>query len=242
MRSKTVHTVISGFVDNLGRSLVSFFFPPKCVSCGTPGEWLCRKCLSYLPYNHYQECLICGKPAIGGFTHPHCESRYNPERFLAPFEYKDPLRKAVKRAKYAGSFAVLSTLADQVSLWFEYSEITFLPGAILVPVPLHRLRYWERGYNQSLLLARQLARRFDLPVGEKFLQRVRYTRSQTRLDADERKKNVRGAFAAAPVVRGEDLVLVDDVATTGATLLEAARTLKRAGARTVWCLALSRGR
>ena len=127
-------------------------------------------------------------------------------------------------------------------MWLEHLGVNFLPGATLVPMPLHLVRLWERGYNQSLILAELLGKNLNLPVDDSLLLRVRYTRSQTKLPAEERKKNVKGAFRCSSGVKGENLVLVDDVSTTGATLLEAARTLKHGKARTVWCVTLARGR
>lgn len=242
MAGRAAVTIISDFVDNLGRRVIGFFFPKKCVSCGKLGTWLCKSCSFKLTYVSHQKCLVCGKPAIGGFTHPYCETRYNPDRFLSPLEYKDPLKKALHRAKYSGSFAIFSDLALLLSLWLEHSSISFLPGAILVPMPLHFIREWERGYNQSLILANFLGKNLGIPVDDTMLARIRYTRSQTKLPPEERKKNVKGAFRCLPEVKGKNLVLVDDVSTTGATLLEAARTLKHGKARTVWCLTLARGK
>jgi len=240
MSPNAVITIFLDFVDNLWGKVVGLFFPKRCVSCGRSGAWLCHACFLELSYAPYQKCLVCGEPSIGGFTHPFCESRYNPDRFLSPFEYQGPLKEALRRAKYHGSFAFFSDLAVFLSQWIRGSGVCFLPGSVLVPVPLHLVRYWERGYNQSLILAKFLGENLDLPVSANLLRRIRYTRSQTRLSPKERKENVRGAFSCSPEVQGKNLVLVDDVSTSGATLLEAARTLKRGGARTVWCLALAR--
>jgi len=231
-----------GFIAKLGRVVVDFFFPKRCVGCGQPGTWLCQSCAAGLSYADHQRCPVCRRPAIGGFTHPHCETRYNPDRLLSPFDYGGLLRLAVHRAKYRGSWALFAELTTLLSLWLEYSSVHFLPGAILVPIPSHPLRLWERGYNQALILTRFIGGDLGLPVESSLLTRARYTRSQTALSAAERRKNVRGVFSCSSAVRGQNIVLVDDVSTTGATLLEAARALKRKGARTVWCLTLACGR
>ena len=233
-------TTFFDFVDNLWRRAVGFFFPKRCVGCGQSGTWLCRNCLNKLSYLSVQECLICRKPAIGGFTHPYCESRYNPDRFLSPFEFCGPLRTALHRAKYGGCWVFLSDLAFLISAWLESLGVDFLPGAVLVPMPLHFVRKWERGYNQSLILAEFLSTNLDIPFEINLICRRRYTTSQTKLNKKARHLNIKGAFTCPESVRGRNLILVDDVCTSGATLLEAARTLKRAGARTVWCLTLAR--
>jgi len=242
MSSNPILTTITDFVGKLGRAFTSFLFPERCVGCGQLGMWLCLRCAAGLSYVDHQRCPVCRRPAIGGFTHPHCETRYNPDRFLSPFEYRDPLRAAVRRAKYWGSWALFAEFASLLSSWLEYSDIRFLPGTALVPMPLHFLRLWGRGYNQSLFLSKFLGERLGLPVEGSLLVRTRYTPSQTELSAAERRKNVRGSFSCSRGVRGKNLVLVDDISTTGATLLAAARVLKRKGARTVWCLTLACGR
>ena len=111
-----------------------------------------------------------------------------------------------------------------------------------MPVPLHPKRLRERSFNQSLLLARHVARRLGFELDFLSLRRVRYTQPQTGLKKDQRRKNVRKAFdlKAPDVVKGRDVILVDDVTTTGNTLNECARVLKRSGAKNVFCVTLAR--
>lgn len=230
-------------VDNLWREGINFFFPPRCPGCGKKGTWFCEDCLSHLTYTKNQICLVCGEPAISGFTHPGCETRYTPDRFLTPFIFRGPLRRALYGFKYRGRFALSKILGELVGEWLEYREVSFLPGAALVPIPLHWFKRLRRGFNQAELLAQVLERELNLPLDPSLLKRTRYTVSQTRLSEKERRKNIKGAFICPhpEKVKGKNLVLVDDVCTTGATLREAARTLKHAGARTVWVITLARG-
>jgi ComF family protein len=116
-----------------------------------------------------------------------------------------------------------------------------MPVDVIVPVPLHPARLRRRGYNQAALLARELGRRVGLPVEERALQRVRATRSQMRLSAADRRRNVQGAFRCADGrVRGRRVLLLDDVCTTGATLEACADALRAGGAESVWALTLAR--
>jgi ComF family protein len=116
-----------------------------------------------------------------------------------------------------------------------------LPADLIVPVPLHAARWRERGYNQSTLLASQLATASGLRLIEEALTRIRATAPQITLNAVEREANVRGAFEArADLVRGRRVLLVDDVCTTGATLAACSHALKPAGAISVWALTLAR--
>ena len=121
----------------------------------------------------------------------------------------------------------------------------FLQGChadLIVPVPLHPKRLRWRGFNQSLLLARQVSRLYEVPVDAFVLCRDRETAPQTQLTEDERRKNVRGAFAVRPVksLKGKSLLLVDDVYTSGATVNECSRVLIRGGAKEVYVLTLAR--
>jgi len=117
-----------------------------------------------------------------------------------------------------------------------------IPGKILVPVPLHRRRLKERGYNQSALLASELGRQINLFVLENSLVRLQDTPSQARTtSAEERRRNVAGAFACADLrLKGKKVILIDDVATTGATIEAAAEALRNVSASSVWALTLAR--
>ncbi|MGH8182728.1 MAG: ComF family protein [Rhodanobacteraceae bacterium] len=153
-----------------------------------------------------------------------------------PFRYEWPLAKLEARFKFGGDLAAGRTLA---TLWLASRTPTDLPQAI-IPVPLHCSRLRRRGYNQALELARPLARHFRIPLLRDALRRTRATGAQTELTAIQRRRNVRGAFAATfDGAIPEHVALLDDVFTTGATLAECVRVLKRAGAARVdvWALA-----
>lgn len=240
MPVNTTNTVLNIIVDKVRITLSNIIFPRRCVACGSVGAWFCTDCVRSLDYAPYQRCVVCGNPAIGGYTHPVCETRYTVERTLAPFEYKEPLRTAVHYAKYYGAWSIFEELAERAAGWLDLMGVGFLPNAELVPVPLHYIRKWERGYNQAFILARYLGERLDIPVTGSFLVRMRNTVSQTGLSGDERKKNMKGAFNCKEDLTGKNIVLVDDVFSSGATLRAASKALKKKHARTVWCLTLAR--
>ncbi len=159
-------------------------------------------------------------------------------RAVAYFEGN--LRSAIHRFKYDGAQALAGPLAQ---LLVEYQKDNQLPADVIVPVPLHPHREAERGYNQSALLARVLSSHLGVPATETALARVRATTPQVSLDAIERHSNVAGAFRArVHEVTGRRVLLIDDVCTTGATMESCSQALKSAGARSVWGLALARGR
>ena len=235
-----ISTVIKQFVDRLGRTIIAFFYPKKCLGCGYSGLWLCPSCIRALDYAPFQRCLNCGKAAIGGYTHPSCETRYTADRTLAPFEYKEPLREAIHLAKYHNQWDIFNELVERAVLWLDHMGVKFLPEAVLVPVPLHFARKWQRGYNQASILAQNFGKTLALPVEEGFLARTRNTQSQTRLSKKERSKNVKDAFVCQKDLSGRNIVLVDDVFSSGSTLKAVAKELKKNHARTVWCLTLAR--
>jgi ComF family protein len=148
------------------------------------------------------------------------------------------LRKAIHRLKYDYVRDLAVPLGEMVvSFWQE----TPLPADVIVPVPLHPRRVRERGYNQAALLAEQLAQATGIPMACHVLLRHKYTVSQTKLDAEQRRQNVDGAFTCVgSEVRGKRVLLMDDVCTTGATLEASSVALKAGGAQSVWALTLAR--
>jgi ComF family protein len=193
--------------------------PPTCAVClqvtaGPGGEAVCRDCQRRLG------------PAPVPFRIGELEVR-------AAFEHRGAGRALIHALKYGGRRDVAGVISGSALAGFEQYG---WPGCeLLVPVPLHPRRQRRRGYNQSHVLARALGELLGLEVIDG-LRRVRSTISQTRLSATERHENLREAFAPgrrADIFRGRSVLLVDDVVTTGATLLEAARVLRRTGAQRI---------
>ena len=151
------------------------------------------------------------------------------------------MREAIHAFKFGGRRGLAEPLGDLVA----GLGLSAMPGAapdLLVPVPLHRRRERERGYNQALLLSRRLERAWGVPVAPDVLVRGAATAPQADLDAAARRRNVRGAFTVTKpeAILGRHVVLVDDVLTTGATAGECARSLTRAGASVVGVLTIAR--
>ena len=156
---------------------------------------------------------------------------------LAATIFTHPMRQAIHEFKYEGVANLAAPLAEWlVAAW----RLDQLDAGLIVPVPLHSKREAERGYNQSALLARALARAVGVAVAPAELVRTVRTRPQVGLTAEERKLNIAGAFRCTGDVTGQRIVLVDDVCTTGATLEACGQALRDAGAAGVWGLTLAR--
>lgn len=210
-------------------------WPGRCLACsepGQPGRDLCAACLASLPWIR-RACARCAipLPAADDDAAPgHCGAclRQPPPVHVtrAAFVYAAPLDRLLPRFKFHHDLAagrLLAQLMAQAMLGAERPQA-------LLPVPLHRARLRQRGYDQALELARPLARALRLPLLPGALLRTRATAQQSRLDAAQRRRNLRDAFSVDPrTTLPAHVALVDDVMTTGATLHAAARALRRAG-------------
>jgi ComF family protein len=222
------------------RYLQRFVLPWRCLLCGAAGADgidLCADCAAELPRNR-SCCARCALPlATPAAMCGECLRHAPPwDAAWAPFRYGWPLDRLESRFKFGRDLVAGRVLS---TLWRCEPCPVELPQWLLT-VPLHRSRLRQRGYNQALELGRPLARELGAPLHHDVLQRLRRTDAQTELDALSRRRNVRGAFALSPdIALPAHVAILDDVMTTGATLAECARVLKRAGAQRVdvWALA-----
>lgn len=228
-------------VTRLVDGVLDAVLPSHCLLCGARGQGglsLCAECAAEIPRN-VACCARCALPlATPAALCGRCLRRAPPwDAAWVPFRYAWPLGPLETRFKFGGDLAAGRTLA---LLWSQSARPAGLPQAI-VPVPLHHARLRQRGYNQALELAKPLAGALGVPLLRDVLQRGRATAPQTDLSAIARRRNVRGAFVLRD---GHDLpahvAVLDDVFTTGATLGECARVLKRAGVARVEAWALAR--
>jgi len=219
---------------------VDSFFPRRCVGCGKAGKFLCPDCLRKLPRLVAPLCPKCGRPQASGIVCPSCRQRQiEIDGIRSLFRFDEVIRKAIHQLKYRNLKAISPCLSELLA---DYLRSNSLPGEALVSVPLHPRRLRERGYNQSSLLARDLASRIELPVFEDCLIRVKQAGPQARAaDVEERRRNVADAFVCREEkVDGKQIILIDDVCTSGATLESCAVALKNKGAMSVWGLTLAR--
>lgn len=231
-----------------GRQLVDVLMPPACMACGaevlSPLGW-CPACFAALPGLPEARCRRCAEPLPDPWrAEAECLGcvRSPPafDRTAAPFRYAGPARDVVLAFK-AGREAYARPMAAAMA---RAAGPILAPDALLVPVPLNRWRLFERGFNQALLLARELARSSGAPLLPGALARTRATRRTRGLGRLQRQREMAGAFAVPPGqqprLAGARVVLVDDVMTSGATAGACAQALKRSGAAGVDVLVFAR--
>ena len=226
---------------SLRSQFVDLVFPRRCIGCRRAGAWLCTECLQQIFPVEPPFCARCGGAVVAGRLCTRCQiSPLQIECIRSSVYSEGVLREAVHRFKYRGLAALAGPLGGLMAAYWVGHP---MPTDVVVPVPLHAARLRERGYNQSALLARELACQVGLAVDEHTLVRHRATTPQVGLDAVQRRENVCDAFrCSGNGLVGQQVLLVDDVCTTGATLEACAMALVAGGARSVRALTLARPR
>jgi ComF family protein len=222
------------------RAALDLFFPQHCIGCGKEGQVLCHDCKKSFPRIIPPVCSRCGKPQASGIVCPKCVSlQNNIDGIRSPYKFEGVVREAIHQFKYKNIRCLAEPLAI---LLFEYLKLNPLPVQVIVPVPLNAKRLRERGYNQSDLLALKLGKLVNLPEDIDCLKRISYCLPQARTKSlEERLRNVNQAFTCVSSnIQGANILLIDDVSTSGATLNACALALKTAGAASVWGLVLAR--
>jgi len=249
-------------VSGAAESLFATLFPSDCRLCGAPLVNIsrlpvCEECLSAMRPITGGVCSVCGERLISryAFSGEQGEPRCGLCRRLEPSfakaaaygSYSGGLRELIHLLKYEQVRPAANVLGRMLAEAIAALEPSFAEGKVLVlPVPLHRSKLRQRGFNQSELIARAALKL--KPAGDRLalnatvLERCRETQSQTGLTRHQRRENIRGAFAVANPddVAGREILLVDDVFTTGTTVSECARLLRRAGASKVWVATVAR--
>ena len=224
--------------------LISLIFPKTCLECGREGKYICQSCINKLvPLK--QLCPYCEKASTDGVTHTKCLKKLRLNGAFSVWPYEGVIRTAILKLKYKFAKEIAKELSEYMAIYLNNQPI-FPKNSTLTPIPLYFLRENFRGFNQSELVGKLLARKMGWDFNSDILIRKRFRRPQTELRGKERWKNIRGVFALNPNYRLTDppinrsLILFDDVYTTGSTLKEAAKVLKRSGAKEVWGLTIAR--
>lgn len=230
-------------------SFLDFLFPKFCVGCKKMGSYVCADCFAKISFSETGFCTLCQRAAIGGMTHPVCKKSLTIDGVFSSLVYSGIVKRLIYQFKYK---PYLTNLQGLLTDFFFEGLIQKEPfyrlvrkKSVFVPIPLHRIKLRMRGYNQSLLLAQGLGQKLDITVID-CLERIVNTKTQVGLAQKERLENIKGAFAIKKRCEKDlhgvqQVFLIDDVVTTGATLREATKVLKRAGVQFVWGITLAHG-
>ena len=230
-------------------SFLDLIFPKFCINCRKFGSYLCPDCFSLVSFADSGFCTVCQKAAIGGFTHPVCISSLTIDGVFSSLAYKGVVKRLVYQFKYrphlTGLKNLLTDLLYEGLIQKEMFYRLLQKESVFAPIPLYVVKKNRRGYNQSQLLAEGLGKKFGVSVVD-LLTRSKNTKTQVGLSQNERRKNIQDAFSikkeySDKVKDYKQIFLIDDVVTSGATLKEAAKVLKKAGVSKIWGVTLAHG-
>lgn len=229
-------------LPELFQAALSLFYPPTCEGCGAevgPGEYLCHPCQACAPRILPPFCSKCSEPFFGAISNPFsCSNCANQtlhfDAAVAAYRARGIVRRLIHEFKYHQHEYLRHIIGDWLAEVVNDGRLDPAQFNVIIPVPLHPAKQRERGFNQAVLLARSFSARTGIPM-KAALNRVLFTRTQTAFDRAERRQNLRNAFRlrTGQDVQGLRVLLIDDVLTTGSTLSECARVLKKAGAASV---------
>ena len=233
----------------LKEAFLDILFPRSCFGCGREGSYLCQDCQSCLDISEDVFCL-CSIPRRLVFSSNmnsakcgRCLSKKLNGLFF-PLSYQNNLiKELIRQFKYDPFVKELAKpLAELIIAHLNLIDKEVWKNKILIPVPLHKKRLKQRGFNQAEEIAKELAKKLNISLLVNCLKKVKITSPQAKLSEKEREKNIKGAFLTKNhnLIQGKRILLVDDVYTTGATMEEAAKVLKQAGAKEVWGVVVAR--
>ena len=236
---------------DLFHDISDVFFPPLCIACADVlpacrDKVLCRECRQNIYYINQSHCPVCGaifpdSPAGDHLCGSCLENKPHYTFARAALAYEGIILDAIHQFKYGRNITNGALLAGLLAD-FNFPDMDWRKFDLIIPVPLHIRRLRDRGFNQALILARTLGKKHGIDVDFSLLKRRKLTLTQTGLDKKERALNIKGAFVVAhpAKLKEKNIILVDDVFTTGATINECAKTLKKAGAKQVAAITLAR--
>lgn len=232
------------FINDLYKFVLDCIFPIYCISCNNYGNnYLCEECFGFLEPAEHQICIICKKPSLSGLTHSGCQSPLSPDAVISLFYYdKALLSELIIAGKYKFVRHIFIELAEILNFQLKHNfDFLFQDTAIITIIPLHKFKQRWRNFNQTEILAKHLSESRQIPYINS-LEKIKYGKIQKDLSLEARHLNIRGSFKITNknFVSGKQIILLDDVLTTGSTLIEATKILKRAGATKVYCLTLCR--
>lgn len=223
--------------------IADLLFPKICYGCGRLGSYICQNCQSKLIFVEIQVCPYCKKNSYLGLTHPGCRREGGVDGLFSFYRYTPLASKIIKSIKYRLTTAAIDDFfniiaAPKLHQLSEFAHLTDNP--LLIPVPLHPSRQARRGFNQSEEFAKRLSELTQIKIDSTSVKRVKNTKPQAQLSQKDRYNNTRGAFAASDSLTGHDCLIVDDVWSSGFTIKEIAKTIKKSNKTHVYAISMAR--
>ena len=224
-------------MNKILKTILDFIFPIKCLNCNIEGEFLCADCFNKIKLRDVKQCPLCNIEQSNEKLCSDCKSKSYLDEVIICADYdNEVLQKTIHHFKYKYICDLQNSLGQIMTN--KLSKVDTPKNLLIIPTPLHKRRHLERGFNQAELLANQL----NLPIINNVLWRKKNIQHQADLNKKQRLKNISNCFAIKneELIKNKNILLIDDVITTGATLNEQARLLKQNNAHSVWALVIAK--
>lgn len=231
--------------------LLDILFPKFCLNCGKEGDYLCQDCFSLIDISERQYCPFCPpaggqKVVLDGKTCPHCRKSKRLDGLYCPVSYNHFIvKKMINQFKYEPYIKELSKPLSSLIIThlLNLNKLSIFNNFSLIPVPLHKKKLKQRGFNQAEEIIKELSKILKIPFFNDVLVKIKQTPAQVELEKEEREKSIKGAFLCQKpeIIKKKKILLVDDIFTTGSTIEECAKVLKESGAKEVWGMVVARG-
>lgn len=234
-------------MNKIGNLIIDILYPKFCINCKKEGFYLCDDCLSLIEIMDRAYCPFCFPAKSSTGTCLNCKKNHYLDGLYFACSYENKtIKKLIHEFKYEPfvkdyselfAFLLISHLANLKKTFSDFKEF------VVIPVPIYIKKKKARGYNQAEEIAKQFAKYLKLEVLTDILIKTKNTVSQTELTKEQRKENIKNAFLIkeSQEIKNKNILLIDDVFTSGATLDECSKTLKEAGVKEVWGMAIARG-
>lgn len=235
---------------NVKSIILDILFPRICVNCSKEGKYVCDKCSLFVS-EAMPVCPVCYNSSFSGETHQDCIKKYSLDGLVSMWDYEALVRRLIHNVKYGGLIHIIDEcvessfklIARDINRFYSFLSFLSSDNTYITYVPMYIKRKKRRGFNQAEIIAKELAKKANpRPVLGQLLEKVVDTKDQAGLNKEERLENVKGSFKSCvkPGLTQREILLVDDVFTTGATMRECCKVLKQSGVKKVWGFTLAR--
>ena len=238
---------------NIKNIILDILFPTSCIGCGKEGRYICDECNVFISET-MPVCPVCCNSSFFGESHSNCVRKYSLDGLISIWDYEGLIKNLIYKIKYDGTTHAISEIIenffklitnDKDNRFHAFLSFLSYKDTYITYVPMYIKKEKKRGFNQAELIAKEIGKISNRRIIS-LLKKIKNTESQTKLEKKERLENVKGSFENSQICdkpslsQTENVLLVDDIFTTGATMKECCKVLKQSGARKVWGFVLAR--